>query len=67
MCPVSQGQRIEVVRLLLNLASSTATVRDQLEDDEVRRRDLRRELHEIRVKMKRCAARRMHTEPKAKF
>ncbi len=48
-----QVQRVEVARLLLSLASSSSLIRDELEHDAKNKKDLRRDLHDLRVKMKR--------------
>ncbi len=48
-----QVQRVEVARLLLSLASSSSLIRDELEEDTKNKKDLRRDLHDLRVKMKR--------------
>lgn len=50
-----QAQRVEVARLLVGLAQLSMLVREQLEDDHGERKELRRELHELRMKFKRCA------------
>ena len=47
-------QRLECARLLMGLAAGSAVVREQLAEDDAARKHLRRELHELRVKMKRC-------------
>ncbi len=46
---------MEVARLLVGLAQVSMLVREQLEDDHGERKELRRELHELRMKFKRCA------------
>lgn len=46
---------MEVARLLVGLAQLSMLVREQLEDDHGERKELRRELHELRMKFKRCA------------
>ncbi|BDA49369.1 probable lysine-specific demethylase 5A at C-terminar half [Coccomyxa sp. Obi] len=52
---LSPVQRVEVARLLLSLASSSSLIRDELEQDAKNKKDLRRDLHDLRVKMKREA------------
>lgn len=44
---------MEVGRLLMGLASQSLAVRDALQDDADHRRELRRELMELRMKFKR--------------
>lgn len=66
-----QVQRVQVARLLLSLASSSSLIRDELEHDAKNKKDLRRDLHDLRVKMKRhgfscfkmdkCASSKSHT------
>lgn len=51
----AQVQRVGVARLLLSLASSSSIVRDELEHDADKRKALRRELNDIRIKMRRHA------------
>jgi hypothetical protein len=48
-------QRVEVARLLLSLASSSSLIRDELEEDAEKKKALRRELNDLRIKIRRCA------------
>ena len=50
-----QEQRVEIVRLLVNLTTESLLVRDQLQSDFDQRKEKRRELHELRLKFKRCS------------
>ncbi len=50
---LAPGQRLEVARLLVGLAAGSAVVREQLAEDAGRRKELRRELNDLRVKIKR--------------
>lgn len=59
-CCWLQVQRVEVARLLLSLASSSSLIRDELEHDAKNKKDLRRDLHDLRVKMKRHGFSWMH-------
>lgn len=46
---------MEVARLLLSLASSSSLIRDELEEDADKKKALRRELNDLRMKIRRCA------------
>ncbi len=46
---------METVRLLVNLTTESLLVRDQLQSDFDQRKEKRRELHELRMKFKRCS------------
>ncbi|KAK9918976.1 hypothetical protein WJX75_008430 [Coccomyxa subellipsoidea] len=48
-------QRVEVARLLLSLASSSSLIRDELEEDAEKKKALRRELNDLRMKIRREA------------
>ena len=52
----AQVQRVEVARLLVELAMQSALMRDTLQDEHEQRREQRRELHELRMKFKRCGS-----------
>lgn len=54
VCWCAQVQRVEVARLLLSLASASALIRDELEEDADRKKALRRELNDVRIKIRRC-------------
>lgn len=53
---VAQVQRVEIARLLVELAMQSALMRDTLQDEYAQRREQRRELHELRMKFKRCGS-----------
>lgn len=46
---------MKVARLLLSLASSSSLIRDELEEDAEKKKALRRELNDLRMKIRRCA------------
>ena len=51
---LAPAQRLEAARLLQALAACTAVVREQLAEDEAKRKELRRELNDLRLKMRKC-------------
>ena len=53
-CRLAPVQRLETARLLLSLAACSAVMREQLAEDDSKRKELRRELNDLRIKLRRC-------------